>query len=76
MLHFKHAALALGAFALTACAIGSIGSDGAKRKDKQKVISDQLSKCLGESYWEIMYVAQTKLSFGPSSKAAVENCIF
>ena len=73
MLRFKHAALALGAFALTACAIGSIGPDDAQRKGKQKVVYDQLSKCLGESDREIMCVAQTKLSFGPSSKAAIEN---
>ena len=75
-LHFEHAVLALGAFALTACAIGSIGPDDAKRKGKQKDVYDQLNKCLGESYREIMYVAQTKLSFGPSSKVAVENGIF
>jgi len=76
MLHLKHAVLALGAFALTACAIGNVGPDDDKRKGKQKVVYDQLNKCLGESYREIMCVAQTKLSFGPSSKAAVENCIF
>ena len=32
MLHFKHAALALGAFALTACTIGNVGPDDAKGK--------------------------------------------
>ena len=76
MFHFKHAALALGAFVLTACAIGNVGPDGDKRKGKQKDVYDQLNKCLGESYREIMCVAQTKLSFGPSSKVAVENGIF
>lgn len=33
----------------------------AKRKGKQKVVYDQLSECLGDSYQEIMHVAQTKL---------------
>ena len=32
MLHFKHMALALGAFALTACTIGNVGPDDAKGK--------------------------------------------